>query len=111
MQKREVLRGERQFNAVYKKGKSVGDKYVVVFYRKNDLGHNRTGVLASKKVGNAVQRNRARRLIKESLRKIYIEDNGYDIIVIARNSINGKKCGQVEKSLRSAVKKTKINRG
>lgn len=111
MRKKEVLRGERQFNAVYKKGKSVGDKYVVVFYKNNGKDHNRIGILASKKVGNAVERNRARRLMRESLRNIDLEPQGKDIIIIARNTIKKAKCQEVEKSLRKALKKTKIIRG
>ena len=51
MLKNNVLRKEKDFSAIYKKGKSVGDRYIVLFYRNNRLGYNRTGFLASKKVG------------------------------------------------------------
>ena len=62
-----VLRKNSDFSAIYKRGKSVGDRYVVLFYRPNGLSYNRTGFLASKKVGNSVKRNRAKRLMKEKL--------------------------------------------
>lgn len=109
MLKKEVLRGAENFNKVYKKGKSVGDRYVVIFYKKNGLPYNRIAFLASKKVGNSVARNRAARLMRESYRQI--KDNlntGYDIIFIARNTINGRKCQEVFRSLRSAARRSGI---
>ncbi len=109
MLKENVLRKKTDFNAIYNKGKSVGDRYVVLFYRKNHLSYNRLGFLASKKVGNSVRRNRARRLMKESYR--HMEESlplGYDFILIARNTIDGKKCAEVERSMRSAFKRAGV---
>ena len=88
MLKKNVLRRKSDFSIIYNKGKSVGDRYVVLFYRKNNLPYNRLAYLASKKVGNAVKRNRARRLLKESVRLTNLElPTGYDFIIIARNTI------------------------
>ena len=68
MLKKNVLRYRRVFDRIYRKGKSVSDRYVVVFFMKNNLRYTRTAFLASKKVGNSVKRNRARRLMKEAIR-------------------------------------------
>ena len=109
MLKRNVLRRKTDFNSIYNRGKSVGDRYVVLFYRPNGLAYNRTGFLASKKVGNSVQRNRARRLMKENYR--FLKDDiksGYDLIFIARNTINGRKADEVNKSMSNALRKTKL---
>lgn len=112
MLKKNVLRKNSEFSAVYNKGKSVGDRYVVLFYRLNGLPYNRTGFLASKKVGNSVARNRAKRLMKESYRNIEGSlPEGYDFIIIARNTICGKKCAEVEKSLNSAFRRTGVKKG
>lgn len=109
MRRRNVLHYQKDFNRVYKKGKSVGDRYVVIFFLKNNLGYNRISYLASKKVGNSVKRNRAKRLMKESFRNMDIKiPNGYDFIFIARNTIDGKKCDQVKKSLENALKRTGV---
>ena len=83
MLKKEVLRKKEDFSAIYRRGKSVSDRLIVLFYRKNGLSYNRTAFLASKKVGNSVQRNRAKRLMKESFR-ISCDNlkTGYDIIFI-----------------------------
>lgn len=107
----EVLRGKNEFSAVYNKGKSAASKYVVLFYKENGLGYNRLGFLASKKVGNAVARNRARRLMKESVRtEIDIKAQGYDIVLIARNTIDkDTKMGDVASSIRSVIGRTELS--
>lgn len=109
MLKKNVLRNKKNFSTIYKKGRSFGGRYVVLFCKRNNLGYNRLGFLASKKVGNSVVRNRARRLMKESFRKI--EPNikvGFDIILIARANIKDVKCDDVYKSMNSLIKKSGI---
>ena len=109
MLKKEVLRKKDDFNAVYKAGKSVPDRYIVLFYKKNDLPYSRTAFLASKKVGNSVQRNRAKRLMKESYRhNLNRFRSGFDLIFIARNTFNGRKFSDVEKSLMNAAARGKV---
>ncbi len=109
MLKKEILRRKDDFAKIYKRGKSIGERYIVLFYRKNNLSYNRTAFLASKKVGNSVKRNRARRLMKENYRFLWenIKD-GYDLIFIARNTINEKKVFDVEKSMKRALAKAKL---
>ena len=109
MLKKEILRKKSDFDAIYRAGRSVPDRYVVLFLRKNDLPYSRTAFLASKKVGNSVQRNRAKRLMRESYS--LNEDKfsaGYDIIFIARNTINGRKLRDVEKSMMNAAARGKV---
>jgi ribonuclease P protein component len=104
-----ILRNKNDFSALYNKGKSAGGKYVVLFYRKNRLPERRRAFLASKKVGNSVRRNRARRLMKESYRTFENElPTGYDVLFIARNTIigDGVKCASVEASMRALLQKT-----
>lgn len=108
MLKKEVLRDPRDFKAVYNKGKSKADRFVVVFYRPNGRDYTRTCFLASKKVGNAVERNRARRLMKESFRLMEDIKTGFDIIFIARNTIPGQKMDSVKKSMENAARKADL---
>ena len=109
MLKREILRKKDDFSAIYKCGKSIPERYIVLFYRENGLSYNRTAFLASKKVGNSVRRNMAKRLMKESYR---LSDKkikeGYDIVFIARNTINDKKFDDVSNSLTKALKRGKL---
>ena len=97
MLKKEVLRRKDDFTAIYRKGRSIGERYIVFFYRKNDLSYNRTAFLASKKVGNSVVRHRTTRLIRESYR--LNQDNlktGYDMVVIARQTAKGQNYHTIE---------------
>ena len=63
-----VLRRDDDFKRIYQRGRSTGGRYVVVFCLRNGLNYNRIAYLASKKVGNSVRRNRARRLRSSCLR-------------------------------------------
>ena len=108
MKSPEVLRKQEDFNNLYKKGKSSGSRHVVVIYKKNGLSFNRKAFLASKKVGNSVCRNRARRLMREAFRKT--EDKipaGYDLLFIARHTITetDAKCVNVERSMNNALER------
>ena len=55
------------FNRVYSRGKSYVHPHVVLYVAKNRLGYTRIGLTATKKVGHAVQRNRARRVMRAAL--------------------------------------------
>ena len=100
-----TLRKQRDFSRVYNRGKSKGSRFVVVLYKKNGLDHSRTAFVASKKVGNSVMRNRARRLMKASYRALRERiASGYDIIFVARAGICDHKECDVESCMRSALK-------
>ncbi len=105
MKKKEILRNQRNFASVYKRGKSKGSKYVVVLYKRNGLAYSRVAFLASKKVGNSVQRNRARRLMREAYRTMNRElRRGYDVIFVARNTVNDRKMNDVQKAMFGAMR-------
>src|ERR1700674_2580081 len=63
------LRGSQDFQNVYRKGKRFEGVLITAFVLPNNLSHNRFGITSSRKaVGNAAQRNRARRLLRETFR-------------------------------------------
>ncbi|HEV7745816.1 MAG TPA: ribonuclease P protein component [Pyrinomonadaceae bacterium] len=63
------LRGSNDFQKVYRQGKRYEGVLMTAFVLPNNLAHNRFGITASRKaLGNAVQRNRAKRLLKETFR-------------------------------------------
>ena len=81
------LKKNRDFQYVYKNGKSYANKYLVMYIVENNQDINRLGISVSKKVGNSVVRHHITRLIRESYRlHENIFNSGLDIVVIARNS-------------------------
>lgn len=81
----EKIKKNSDFKKVYQYGKSVANRYLVLYFLKNDLNEKRIGFSISKKVGNAVRRNKVRRLLHEVCRinSNYIEE-GWDIVIIVR---------------------------
>jgi ribonuclease P protein component len=75
------------FKRVFGRGKSVAGSFFVVYAIENGMERSRLGLSVSKKVGNAVVRNRVKRLIKEALRVRVKVLDGYDFVVIARASV------------------------
>ncbi|HVQ39411.1 MAG TPA: ribonuclease P protein component [Pyrinomonadaceae bacterium] len=63
------LRGSQDFQKVYRNGRRYDGVLITAFVLPNQLSHNRFGITASRKaIGNAVQRNRSRRLLRETFR-------------------------------------------
>ena len=72
---------------------------------------SRLGVVTSRKIGNAVVRSRARRLLREVFRRHQREFVApFDMVLIARHSIGDKEYGQVERDFVAAAKQAKIVR-
>ncbi len=108
MRDRHVLRRQKDFDAVYNRGKSAASRYVVLFYAKNRLDYSRVSFLASKKVGNSVKRHRAARLMREAFRLSgQVIRPGYDLVIVARNTITDAGCDDVMQSLVAVLKKTR----
>ena len=64
----EKIRKTREFNEIYNSAKKVYTKYAIIFIRENKENKKKFGFVASKKTGNAVQRNRIKRLFREFAR-------------------------------------------
>ena len=100
MKHSESLKKNRDFQNVYKNGKSYANKYLVMYVLENNLNSNRIGISVSKKVGNSVIRHRITRLIRESYRlQEEMFNSGLDIVVIARSSIREVSYKEVESAL------------
>jgi ribonuclease P protein component len=82
------LRSPIEFERVRSTGKSWSNDFIVAVVIANELGQNRYGFAVGKRVGNAVARNRAKRLMRESARNLHPRlKQGHDIVFIARNRV------------------------
>lgn len=83
----ESLKKNRDFQTVYRKGRSYANKLLVMYILENDQQKNFLGISVSKKVGNSVIRHRVKRLVHESYR-LHEEmfNSGLNIVVLARNN-------------------------
>lgn len=97
----ESLKKNRDFQIVYKKGRSFANRLFVMYVMENHSKRNRLGISVSKKVGNSVVRHRVTRLVRESYR--LSEDkfhNGVDIVVIARANAREASYHETESAIR-----------
>ena len=84
-----VLKDNKDFIAVYNRGRFFASEYSVIYVMPNGRTYNRFGITAGKKVGNAVMRNRAKRLIRLAYRECEIElPIGVDIVIVARTRLS-----------------------
>lgn len=104
------IKKDYEFRKIYKHGKSFANKYLVVYILKNKTDQTRIGISISKKVGNAVTRNRIRRLIKETYR-LNIDENikkGYDLVFISRVAAKDATYKDIEKAMTHLMRKNKL---
>jgi len=96
MKKEEIIKNNKTFVTLYKRGYFTAGKAVVVYFRNNGTDRNKVGITSSKKIGNAVKRNRARRVIRAAYdKKREIFPKGYDIIFVAREDATTVKSYQI----------------
>ncbi len=102
------LKKRRDFTRVYQRGKSVAARSLVLCWRKTKEPSYRVGFTVSKKVGNAVVRNRIRRRLKEIVRlRPELFSVGRDYIIIARTSAASSSYRELEKELERLLGKLK----
>jgi ribonuclease P protein component len=84
--RQEHIRRRAEFQRVYDRGRRVHGRFSTLFLLRTELAVTRLGIAATKKLGGAVQRNRAKRLIREVFRRNKI-DAGFDIVVVPKREL------------------------
>lgn len=91
MQQRFRLRRGEDFARLRRNGRVQRHPMLTLSLTPNGLPHNRYGFITSKQVGNAVVRNRVRRLLREVVRQLHPQlQSGHDIAIIARQHVVGQ---------------------
>ena len=93
------IKKNHEFRRLYAKGKSVATPSLVVYFRKTNRDYNQLGITVSKKIGNAVTRNRVRRRLREIYRLNEERlQKGLDMVVVARQKSPHVSYAELEKA-------------
>lgn len=103
------LKQQSGFKRVYAKGRSYPSDLVVVYVLPNRSGAIRVGFSVSKKIGNAVVRNRTKRLMREAVRLLLpCIAGGYDVVIVARRRAAGAAFLPIYEAVRALFAKAGI---
>ncbi|AYV00778.1 TPA: ribonuclease P protein component [Staphylococcus aureus] len=103
------IKKNADFQRIYKKGHSVANRQFVVYTCNNkEIDHFRLGISVSKKLGNAVLRNKIKRAIRENFKVHKSHILAKDIIVIARQPAKDMTTLQIQNSLEHVLKIAKV---
>ena len=101
----ERVRRRTDYQQIYEHGVRVRGKYSTLIVLSNRLQIGRLGIAASKKLGGAVARNRAKRLIREVFRRNKIAP-GFDVVVVPNRDLFGASLSALEADYRQHVERT-----
>lgn len=108
MRKTYRVKREQDFTAIFKQGQHVANRKFVVYQLDKCLPHFRVGLSVSKRLGNAVVRNRIKRRIRHILQEHASQLAVVDFVVIARKGVEELTYAEMEKNLLHVLKLAKI---
>ena len=109
MQRKFRLTRSTDFKRVRRTGKSYAHPFVVLVVQTSETPRVRVGVTAGRSVGGAVQRNRAKRLLREAMRPLLLDlPPGWDLLLIARPALLAKSLQEIRQVLTSLLHHARI---
>ena len=108
MKKSYRVKSEKDFNAIFKSGQSFANRKFVIYKLEKKQRHFRVGISVSKKLGNAVMRNKIKRRIRHVLIAHRAELATLDFVVIARKGVEFLTYQELEQNLLHVLKISKI---
>ena len=109
MKKENIVKESRDFSNTMNNGKKYWNEVLTIYTLENNLDKYRFGISVSKKIGNAVTRNRVKRQLKSILDKITFKNN-FNCIIIVRKGILDKTFQQMQDELNELVELIKIKK-
>ena len=101
----ERIKTRAQFQKIYQTGIRVHGRFGTVFVLANQLPIGRLGIAATRKLGGAVERNRAKRLIREVFRRNKVAP-GFDVVVIPKRELLETSLTALETDYRATLERT-----
>ena len=109
MQRKFRLTRSTDFKRVRRTGKSYAHPFVVLVVQASEAPRVRVGVTAGRSVGGAVQRNRAKRLLREAIRPLLPDLlPGWDLILIARQALPAESLPDIRQVLTGLLRRAEI---
>lgn len=103
------IKENRDFRRLYHRGKSFVSPALVVYVTNCRAGFSRLGITAGKKIGKAVKRNRAKRVIREAYRHLLPQfKNNVDLVVVARSRATVCKEQEIRSQLKELLKQAEV---
>jgi ribonuclease P protein component len=101
------LRRRSEFQRVFEAGTRAQGRFLTLLTAPNGTSRTRLGIVASRKLGNAVHRNRAKRLIREIFRQTPLpSEQGVDIVVIPRRELFDAAYSSLESDFRTTLRRS-----
>jgi len=100
------LKKDRDFKLVFKKGKTLGNKFLFLNLRRNNSEFNKFGFVVGLKISKkAVIRNKIKRQLREIIKKNLIKiKSSFDIVIVARPKITEKNYQEMKEKLEELIK-------
>jgi ribonuclease P protein component len=101
-----TIKSSREIDAVFREAKRSAHPLIIVLAAQTPERRGRVGrvaFIAGKKLGNAVVRNRSKRVLREAARRCEGPWNGYDVLLVARPTTRDAACKELDTALRAQL--------
>ena len=107
MQRWRRISGQKRHSQIHREGTSAANRLLVIRYLANGLDHSRFVFVVSKRIGNAVARNRVKRRLREAVRARPLA-GGWDAVFIARRGIERASFREVNRATWNLLRRSRI---
>ena len=108
MKKLQTLQNSQQFRQVYEQGQNFHTPLFSAFFLKAETDERRVGITVTRKIGNAVIRNRCKRRLREAIRRQFSEfenPTGFDLVINAKSGLVKAEFSSIEEALAKVLKR------